>query len=68
MSMRSIKYKLEFSDFPAKLGLQSAPAWKRRVTAPGARTGRRERRSEKLDEEALRQLEQLTKKPDEGDS
>lgn len=68
MSMRSIRYDLEFSDFPAKLGLQPAPVWKRRVTALDPRSVKRERRSEKLDDEALRELERLSKKPDDGES
>lgn len=68
MSMRSIKYDLEYSSFPVKLGLQPAPAWKRRKPAPGPGRGPRQRRSEKVDADAVKRMEQVQGNSDKGDS
>lgn len=68
MSMRSIKSDLEYSRFPMKLGLSPAPSWKRRTPAPGPGTGTRQRRSDKISAEALKQVEKAQGNSDKGDS
>ena len=68
MSMRSMKSKLEYSNFPVKLGLPPAPPWKRRTPAPGPGTGTRQRRSEKIDADAMKLVEKAQGNSDKGDS
>lgn len=67
MSMRSIRSDLEYSRFPVKLGLPPGPSWKRRTPAPGPGSGTRQRRSEKVDADALKRAEQAQGNSDKGE-
>lgn len=69
MSMRSIRSDLEYSRFPVKLGLPPSPTWTRRTPAPGPGSGTRQRRSDKVDADAVKKrLESARGQSDKSDS
>ncbi len=67
MSMRSTRSDLSYSRFPVKLGLPPAPLWKRRNPTPDPGSGRRPRRSEQIEAEAQKRVEQQRCLSEQGD-